>query len=167
MFLKLTAAAGCSHKSKWKISLCFALNCAVVPPWHRRTGCRRFQTSSWASAPWCCRCRQTLTDLLPKQTLRRQSNTVMWRTLKKKKAKIPESMPCHTSHTVILCYEFFSSLTHLPLADCLAVILSVSLRPISRSWRPDTEPVCVAVCGFQKEISPFRVATANSWPSGR
>lgn len=57
--------------------------------------------------------------------------------------------------------------THLPLADCLAVILSVSLRPVSRSWRPATEPVCVALWGFQKQISPLRVATANSWPSGR
>lgn len=51
--------------------------------------------------------------------------------------------------------------THLPFADCLAVILSVSLRPVSRSWRAATEPVCVAVWGFQKEISPFRVATAS------
>lgn len=61
----------------------------------------------------------------------------------------------------------FDILTHFPLADCLAVILSVSLRPVSRSWRPVMDPVCAAVWGFQKEISPFRVATANSWPSGR
>lgn len=52
--------------------------------------------------------------------------------------------------------------THFPLAECLAVILSVSLRPIARSWRPATEPVCVAESGFQKVISPFKVATANS-----
>lgn len=75
----------------------------------------------------------------------------------------PESYIPHKALSALIGpKEMSSALTHFPLADCLAVILSVSLRPVSRSWRPDTEPVCVAVCGFQKETSPFRVATASS-----
>lgn len=131
-----------------------------VPPWHQTTGCRRSQTSSPASAPWHYKCRQTWTVLLPGQTPHPQSNTGKWRILKKQEASVKPIKPNRTRPTA-------EAPTHLPLADCLAVILSVSLRPVSRSWRPATEPVCTAVWGFQKEISPFRVATANSWPSGR
>lgn len=57
--------------------------------------------------------------------------------------------------------------THFPLAECLAVILSSSFRPVLRSCLPSMEPVCTAFSGSQKVICAFSVATASSAPSGR
>lgn len=57
--------------------------------------------------------------------------------------------------------------THLPLAECLAVILSSSFLPVLRSCLPSMEPVCTALSGSQKVICEFSVATASSAPSGR
>ena len=57
--------------------------------------------------------------------------------------------------------------THFPLAECLAVILSSSFRPVLRSCLPSMEPVCTAFSGSQKVICEFSVATASSAPSGR
>lgn len=130
-----------------------------VPPWRQTTGCRRSQTSSWASAPWRCKCRRTWTVLPPGRTPRPQSSTPTWRTCGTREPSV-RPKPCDWGRRGGVA-------THLPLASCLAVTLSVSLRPTSRSWRPEMEPVCVAVLGFQNMISPFRVATANSCPSGR
>lgn len=57
--------------------------------------------------------------------------------------------------------------TYLPLAACLAVILSSSFLPICRSCLPSMEPVCTAFSGSQNVIWPFNAATASSLPSGR
>lgn len=57
--------------------------------------------------------------------------------------------------------------TYLPLAACLAVILSSSFLPIWRSCLPSMEPVCTAFSWSQNVIWPFKAATASSLPSGR
>lgn len=57
--------------------------------------------------------------------------------------------------------------TYLPLAECLAVILSSSFLPDFRSCLPSMEPTCTAFSGSQKVICEFSVATASSAPSGR
>lgn len=57
--------------------------------------------------------------------------------------------------------------TYLPLAACLAVILSSSFLPICRSCLPSMEPVCTALSWSQNVIWPFKAATASSLPSGR